>query len=136
MKQRSYLLPNAIERISVAPIAGLLLLGAVLNCSSSSGNTCSGEVTYQGKTFTGKGKDAVEAQHNGCNIYCLEADPEVDAYYRIWLDSPKGKAAGSPSKKDYMYKERSFLDLVTVTCANKCVAKIKDGSMQGQSKCP
>jgi hypothetical protein len=137
MKRRKNLLQaNAWQRISTLPIAGLLLLGAVLACNSSSANTCSGEVSYQGKTFTGKGKDAAEAQHNGCNLYCLEADPEVDARYRIWLDSPQGKAAESPAKKDLMYKDPTFLDFVTVTCANKCVAKIKDGTMQGQTKCP
>lgn len=126
----------AWQRISTLPIAGLLLLSAVLACSSSSGNTCSGEVSFEGRTFTGKGKDAAEAQLHGCNLYCLEADAEVEARYRIWLDSPKGRAAGSLSKKDYMYKDRSFLDYVTLTCAPKCVAKIKDGSMQGKTKCP
>lgn len=124
------------QRISTPPIAGLLLLAVVLACSSSSGDKCSGEVTYLGKTYTGKGKDTAEAQLHACNVYCLEADSEVDARYRIWLDSPKGKAAGGLSKKEYMYKDRSFLDYVTLTCAPKCVAKIKEGSMQGQTKCP
>ena len=137
MKQQSkLLLANAWQRISVPSMAGLLMLGAVLACSSSSGNTCTGEVNFDGKTFTGKGKDAAEAQHNACNIYCLEADAEVDARYGIWVDSPKGRAAGRPAKKDAIYKDPSLLDFVTITCANKCVAKIKDGSMQGQSKCP
>lgn len=137
MKRRSNLLLASVwQRMSTPPIVGLLLLSAVLACNFSSAKTCSGEVSYHGKTFTGKGKDAEEAQHNGCNLYCLEADADVDARYRIWLDSPKGKAAGSPSKKDAMYKDPTFLDFVTVTCANKCLAKIKDGSMQGQTKCP
>jgi hypothetical protein len=127
---------SAWQRISTLAIAGLLLLSAVLACKSSSANSCIGEVSYQGRTFTGKGKNAEEAQHNGCNLYCLEADPDVDARYGIWLDSPKGKAAGSPAKKDSIYKDPTLLDYVTVTCANKCMAKIKDGSMQGQTKCP
>ena len=127
---------SARQRISTLAIAGLLLLSAVLACSSSSGDTCSGEVSFEGRTFTGKGKDAAEAQLHACNVYCLEADADFDARYRIWLDSPKGKAAGSPAKKDSIYKDPTLLDYVTMTCAKKCVAKIKDGSMQGQSKCP
>lgn len=137
MKRRKDLAPaSARQRISTLAIAGLLLLSAVLACSSSSGNNCSGEVSFEGRTFTGKGKDAAEAQLHACNVYCLEADADFDARYRIWLDSPKGKAAGSPAKKDSIYKDPTLLDYVTLTCAKKCVAKIKDGSMQGQSKCP
>jgi hypothetical protein len=117
-------------------IAGLLVLSALLACNSSSGSKCTGTVTYDNRTFTGKGKDADEAQRNACNGYCLEADPGYDAFYRIWLDSPKGKAAGRPGKKEAMYKDRSLLDYVTITCTNKCAASIKSGELKGESKCP
>jgi hypothetical protein len=86
--------------------------------------------------FTGKGKDADEAQRNGCNKYCLEADPGYDARYRIWLDSPRGQAAGRPAKKEAIYKDRSLLDYVTITCQNKCMASIQSGELKGESKCP
>lgn len=116
-------------------IAGLMLALALLACRSTS-RPCTGEVTYEGQTFTGKGKDADEAQQNGCNKYCLEADPEFDARYRIWLDSPKGRAAGRPAKKESIYKDSSLLDYVTITCQKRCVARVKAGELKGESKCP
>ncbi len=125
---------GSCQKQFVLPVVGLILLGVILACSSSKMN-CTGEVTYQGKTFSGKGKDAEEAQRNGCNLYCLEADEEVEARYQIWLDSPKGKASPNTSKKDLMYKDASFLDFVTKTCMNKCLSKIKDGSLKGQTRC-
>ena len=60
------------------------------------------------------------AKNNACNVYCREADPEYDARYRIWLDSPKGKAAGSPSKQEAIFKDKELLLYVTETCAKKC----------------
>jgi hypothetical protein len=117
-------------------LAGLMLSCAVLACNFSSPAQCTGTVTYNNQTFTGMGKDADEAQRNACNKYCLEADPEFDAHYHIWLDSPKGQAAGRPAKKEAIYKDRSLLDYVTITCMNKCVASIKSGELKGESKCP
>jgi len=88
-------------------IAVALLLAAVIACrSSSSGPTCKGEVAYEGKTYTGEAGNVEDAQRFACNKYCLEADPEFDAHYHIWLDSPKGKEAGSPPKKESIYKDK------------------------------
>ncbi len=50
--------------------------------------------------------------------------------YRIWLDSPKGKAAGSPSKQESIFKDKDLLVYVTETCAKKCVA-----AMNPEAKC-
>jgi hypothetical protein len=139
MKEQGTLSPAAHSNAcanSGLLIAGLLLSIAVLACNLSSPPKCTGTVTYQDQTFTGKGKDADEAQRNGCNGYCLEADPEFDARYRIWLDSPRGQAAGRPPKKEAIYKDRSLLDYVTITCMNKCAARIKSGELKGESKCP
>ncbi|HQU84962.1 MAG TPA: hypothetical protein PKY59_17615 [Pyrinomonadaceae bacterium] len=112
-----------------------ILLFVSIACSSSADTKCTGEVVADGKSFSGKGKDADEAQRNSCNLYCLEADSEVDARYRIWLDSPKSKEVKNPSKKEAMYRDKTFLDYVTVTCMNKCVGKLKDGSFKGAAKC-
>ncbi len=77
----------------------MIFLFILLACSSSE-MPCTGEVVADdGKTFSGKGKDADEAQRNSCNIYCLEADSEVESRYRIWLDSPKSKEVKNPTKK-------------------------------------
>ena len=108
-------------------LVGTILLVLILGCSGGSvvDDACVGTVNYQGKTFEGKAKDADEAKRNACNMYCREADPEYETRYGIWLDSPKGKAAGSPSKQEAIFKDKDLMNYVTVTCANKCVAEMK-----------
>ena len=107
-------------------LVGVLLLVLALGCGNGiESDTCVGTVSYQGKTFEGKAKEAAEAKRNACNMYCREADPEYEARYGIWLDSPKGKAAGSPSKQEAIFKDKDLMNYVTVTCANKCIAEMK-----------
>ncbi len=70
-----------LTKFSGSLVAGLLLLSVVTACRSSSSSdnaSCTGEVTYEGKTFTGKGKNAERAQRSACINYCLNADPEVE----------------------------------------------------------
>jgi hypothetical protein len=93
---------------TLAFIGGILFMVSV-GCGGSDAG-CVGSVTFQGKAFEGKGKSADEAKKNACNVYCREADPEFEARYRIWLDSPKGKAAGSPSKQESIFKEMCRVD--------------------------
>lgn len=106
--------------LSVAMIFAVLLV-VVLGCGGSR-SECVGTVAYQGKTFEGKAKTADEAKSNACNNYCRDADPEYDAMYRIWLDSPKGKAAGSPSKQEAIFKDEALMRFVTETCSRRCVS--------------
>lgn len=101
-----------------------MLLGVVLGCGGGKSDACIGTVTYQGKTFQGAGKNEIDAKLFACNNYCADADPEYDASYRIWLDSPKGKQAGSPNKRDAMFKDKDLLDYVTDVCARKCSAEM------------
>jgi hypothetical protein len=114
----------------------LLLIGAVLACSSgSSGKKCTATLTNDGKTFVGEGASTDDATHFACNKYCREADPGYEAMYRVWLDSPEGKAAGRPSKEEAIFKDKKLMDYVTVTCANECLAKVKDGKAKAETKC-
>src|SRR5207244_8313 len=113
--QRRNSFEQMCSKFGGAVIAVALLLGAVIGCrSSSSGPTCKGEVVYEGTTFTGEAANAEDAQRFACNKYCLEADPEFDAHYHIWLDSPKGRAAGSSAKKESIYKDKDLMDYLTV----------------------
>ncbi len=107
----------------------VVVVGIVLGCGGS-GAECVGTVSYQGKTYEGKDKTAEQAKLNACNHYCREADQEYEAYYRIWLDGPKGKAAGSPSKQEAIFKDKDLLNYVTETCAKKCAA-----TMNPEAKC-
>src|ERR1700686_3721314 len=113
----------------------LLLLAVVLACSSGSTQKCTATLTYEGKTFTGEDTSTDKATHNACNKYCREADPGYEAMYGVWLDSPAGRAAGRPSKEEAIFKDKKLLDYVTVTCANECLAKIKDGKAKAETKC-
>jgi hypothetical protein len=97
-----------------------ILLFVVLGCGGSAAE-CVGTVEYQGKTFEGKAKTADEAKGNACNHYCREADPEYDAMYGIWVSSPNGIAAGSPSKQEAIYNDKALMKFVTETCSKRCV---------------
>lgn len=108
--------------LTLTLVAGILFTASISCSSGSSSDTCSGTVTYQGRTFEGKGKDADESKRNACNNYCRDADPEYEARYRIWLDSPKGKAAGSPSKQEAIFKDADLMKFVTETCSRRCAA--------------
>ena len=139
MKTRNTVFPKRTSAtLGGSLIAGLLLLSAVIACRSSSSDStsCTGVVSYEGKTFTGQGKNAEEAQQFACNKYCLEADAEFDAHYGIWLESPQGRAAGRPSKQEAIYKDSELMNYLTKSCAAKCVASVKEGKLKGESKCP
>ena len=125
------------SQIIAAPFWSLLLLlGAVIACSSgSSAKKCTATLNYDGKIFVGEGPSTDDATHFACNKYCREADPGYEAIYGAWVDSPAGKAAGRPSKEEAIFKDKKLMDYVTVTCANECLAKIKDGKARAETKC-
>lgn len=126
---------NATSRIDAGFFFALLLLFAVLIACTGSGRKCTATLTYQGNTYTGADAKEEKAVSNACNKYCRDADPEYDAMYRIWLDSPAGRRAGRPSKEEAIFKDDRLLDYVTITCANKCVAWTKDGKAKVETKC-
>jgi len=113
----------------------LFLLAVVLACSSGSVKKCTATLTLDGLTFVGEDAAEEKATRNACNKYCREADPGYEAMYGVWLDSPAGKAAGRPSKEEAIFKDKKLMDYVTVTCANECLAKIKDGKAKAETKC-
>ena len=116
-------------------LSSLILLAAVLACSSGSAKKCTATLTLDGRTFVGEDAAEEKATHNACNKYCREADPGYEAMYGVWLDSPAGKAAGRPSKEEAIFKDKKLMDYATVTCANECLAKIKDGKGRVETKC-
>ena len=127
---------NSKPRNNGSPLLALLLLmGVVLACSSGSAQKCTATLTYQGKTFTGEDTLTEKATRNACNKYCREADPGYEAMYGVWVDSPAGRAVGRPSKEEAIFKDKKLMDYVTVTCANECLANIKDGKAKAETKC-
>jgi hypothetical protein len=138
-KSRTALLPELLFKLAGSTLAALLFLSIVLACRSSASSSeakCMGQVSYEGQTYSGgPTKSAEEAQRFACNNYCLDADPEFDAHYHIWNESRSGAAAGHPPKKEAIYKDQELLDYLTKDCAQKCVAGIKKGTLQGNAKC-
>jgi hypothetical protein len=116
-------------------LALLFLTLAALACSFGSSKKCTATLSYEGKTYEGIDANKDKAAHNACNKYCRDDDPGYEAMYRIWLESPAGRAAGRPPKEEAIYKEKRLLDYVTITCANKCVGWTKDGAAKVETKC-
>ena len=134
----TFSLHELLVKLSGSSLAALLLFSVALACrtSSSSEERCTGEVTYEGKTYTGgPTKTAEDAQRFACNNYCLNADPEFDAHYGIWLESPAGEAAGRAPKKEAIYKDKDLMNYLTKDCASKCVASVKEGRLKGSATC-
>ena len=129
--QTKSLSPNGVSCF----LSLLLLLAAVLACSSGSTQKCTATLSYEGRTFVGEDASTEKATRNACNKYCREADPGYEAMYGVWLDSPAGKAAGRPSKEEAIFKDKKLMDYVTVTCANECLSKIKDGKAKAETNC-
>lgn len=139
MWTRKNLSPTKLSSTVASSLLGLLLLlSMIIACRSSSSDSkapCIGSIVYEGKTFTGQAGNTEEAQKFACNNYCLDADPEFDAHYRIWLDSRSGEAAGRPPKKEAIYKDEDLMKYLTRDCASKCVASVKDGKLKGSAQC-
>jgi len=112
-----------------------VLVVTLVACGFGSSNKCTATLTYQGKTYTGMDKEKEKAVSNACNKYCRDDDQGYEAMYRIWLDSPAGRAAGRPSKEEAIYKSDRLLDYGTITCANKCVGWTKSGMATAETKC-
>jgi len=130
-------LPGLAPLALAAALPALLL---TLGCCCGGGGasqTCLGKIEVDGKTYQPElgVDDEDQALHNACNTYCLEADPDCEAMYGIWVTSPAGIAAGSPSKKDAMYQDDALLDCITATCADQCVRDVQAGTLTGSVTC-
>ena len=112
-----------------------VILGLSFVSCSSSPSDCMAEITAGGKTYAAKAENPDDAKRYACNKYCLDTDPECDAMYHIWVTSPKGKAAGSPSKQRALSDDKKLLDCVTIKCANKCLNDEKTGKLQVKASC-
>jgi hypothetical protein len=100
-------------------LVGVVLFGMSVGCGGS-GVKCVAAVMYEGKKFEGGGKDELEAKAGACNNYCRDADPEYEARYQIWVESPKGKAKGSPSKQKAIFEDPGLMDYVVDVCGQRC----------------
>lgn len=122
-----------LQNKNVSAIIGVIFLGLALGCGS--GQTCPGELTFEGKIFRGIDKDAGKAKRNTCSKYCIEGDPEFDAMYRIWLDSPKSKNVPDRENKWAAMAEDKTLFAFVERCTAKCVSEEADGKRKIDVRC-
>ena len=116
---------------SVVLLTCMILNASLTSCSSE----CTGEITAGGKSYTAKAESSGEATRLACNKYCLATDAKCEAMYGIWVDSPKGKAAGSPPKVRALSEDKRLLDCVTIECANRCITEVAAGKLQAKVDC-
>ena len=122
--------PRALVRV----LAYLSLAAPILACGGS-GPTCLGWVEDdQGGRHTPESgvSDRAQAQRNACNGYCVDADPQADAMYRIWLGSPRG----NPNLKRFegMYDDPTIARYLE-QCVDTCVTDIGAGRRRGGVDC-
>ncbi|MFT5687129.1 MAG: hypothetical protein ACI8RZ_008086 [Myxococcota bacterium] len=121
------------RRLLWAAFSGLLICS--LACSGVDTQECIGSVVTNGQTYQPQSgvSDPVAAQRMACNQYCLSGDPEYEAMYGIWTTSPSGDPG--VSREEAIYRDERLLDYVTGTCADRCVAAVAAGQMQGNVTC-
>lgn len=114
-------------------LGSFLLLAVVLGCGG--GQTCTAELTVEGKVYKGTDKDAEQAETNACNGYCIEGDPDFDIAFHKWLETPESKDVPDRNNKwtgQYKSKElRSIAD----RCMTRCKEFAKDGVFKMNVKC-
>ena len=105
-------------------VVSVIIIAVVLGCGRANPEACNATVDYLGKPFEGKGATEFEAKSSSCNNYCRDADPEYQARYDIWIDSAKGRNAGSPSKQNAISKDKDLMEFVTKTCNRVCLTRM------------
>jgi len=120
-----------VQAVFSASLVCTIFAVFLVSCSSD----CTGEITAGGKSYTAKAKSSGEATRLACNKYCLATDAKCEAMYGIWVDSPKGKAAGSPPKMRALSEDKQLLDCVTIECANRCIAEVAAGKLKAKVDC-
>lgn len=126
-------LKSKLQNVFSFVAVGLMLFFLVLGCGGMS-KECTGELIYEGKTYRGMSKDIEQARKNTCSKYCIEGDPQYDAMYRIWLESPAGKKMKNPSKWDAMAEDKRLYEYVD-KCTEKCLQDYRDGKRKIEVNC-
>lgn len=119
---------DSIPAGAVAPLVFsiFVILALVLGCFFG-GKQCTGELTVEGKRYSGIDQNEADARRNTCAKYCIEGDPEMDAMYRVWLDSLSEKERkrvrkGGKGKWDAVYESERIRKYVE-SCEQSCLGK-------------
>ncbi len=114
-------------------LVGIVFFVLVLGCGSS--QTCTGELTVEGKTFRGTDKEAEQAKRNTCSKYCIEGDAVFDKLYRKWLESPESKKVPDRNSKWAAQAEDKELGGFVEKCKQKCLQAEREGKQKIDVKC-
>lgn len=137
MKQRfvirAFLLLGREVRTMRSLIPALILIGVVLGCGG--GQTCTADLTIDGKTHTGTASDAEQARQNSCSKYCIEGNPEFDRAYEKWLETPEAQKVPDRNSKWAAQAESKELAAIVERCQKKCAADVASGKLKPNVKC-
>lgn len=125
-----------LQNKNVSAIIGVIFLGLVLGCGF--GQTCTGELTFEGTLYRGKDKDAEQAKRNACTGYCIEGSSHFDDLYRVWLNSPKGKKVRDPESKESKWAamaEDKDLNAFVKKCTAECYQEAAAGKRKMEVRC-
>ena len=129
-----------LRRRLILMLSSLVLLILVAACGFGGGDdgpACTGWVEHQGTRYGPESSTSdgeARAQELACNVYCREGDPEYEAMYQIWLDSPRGDP--SVTREQAIFEDESLMRFVTETCQQRCVADVGAGTLAGGVDCP
>lgn len=112
---------------------GIVFFVLILGCGSS--QTCTGELTIDGKSYRGTDRDSEQAKRNSCSKYCIEGDPEADKLYRIWLNLPESKNVPDRESKWAAQATYEPLKKYVRECEDKCFQADRDGKQKIDVKC-
>lgn len=114
-------------------IGSFFLLAVVLGCGG--GRACTAELTVEGKVYRGTDSNPAQAETNACNGYCIEGDPDYDAAFQKWLESPESKDVPDRSSKwTGQYKSKELRAMVE-RCVARCREFTKDGVYKMNVNC-
>lgn len=118
---------NGLSRDSKLTLAITAALFAflVIACIGGSSAKCTGNLVVNGVTYSGYDKNEADAKRNTCAKYCIEGDPQMEAMYRIWLNSRTEKQRkrvrkGVKGKWDALYADERIKRYVE-SCERRCL---------------
>jgi hypothetical protein len=104
-------------------------LAFILGCRFL-GKSCTGELTAEGRTFTGSGRGTDRAKQDTCRNYCMLGDRQMDVFYYFWLGSPDSYPYPDKLDKAKMFNKIPDLKKLLAECVEKCT---RDSGVGGET---
>ncbi len=123
--------------LTIRNAGSIFLVGVALSLALACGGTkklCVGEISADGKTYTGTDADEQQARRNTCSKYCIEGDAGYDRLYNDWLKSPQSRKVASPDKWAGQAEDKKLGEYVR-QCEQECLKNHESGKQKINVKC-